>query len=221
MTAKASSTDKAARKSKRPADSGDSVPALVRRIQAGDISTAGLTKAQRQPYVEQLTIEGYFTSEIAELLGVADRTVRRDLRAIRAAHCVEQDPETVKDLVGRLVWQADSSVSQIRRAVRSRGARVADKIVGQRSCWEIEQQLFERLQRIGYVPDSATNSPTIVPQNVSSLLIMQQMISQAREEKLVELGLPPGTTPADKMKMLGAIDALRAEENTGPDGRKI
>lgn len=131
---KSSSNDKPARKGKEDAHAHDSVSALVRRIEGGEVATAGLTKGHRQQYVQDLVIEGYFTGEIAELLGVSDRTVRRDLRAIRAAHSVERDPETVMEMVGRLVWQADIATNRIRRAVRLKTVKPSDRIEAEHTC---------------------------------------------------------------------------------------
>lgn len=152
---KPSSSGKQASKPKQLADPGDGVPALVRRIKAGEIAVAGLSKELRVECVEHLTAEGLPTSEVAELLGVGARTIRRDLRAIRAANSVERNPETVRELVGRLVLQADSSVSRIRRAIRSKSARVADRVDGERTCWRIVRELVEALQRLGLLPTAA------------------------------------------------------------------
>lgn len=207
------------RKQKQASDSGDAVSELFRRLKAGEIATAGLMKGRRQRLVEQLTAEGYLTGEISELLEVSDRTVRRDLRAIRISNSVERDPEAVKELVGRLVWQADASVSQTRRAVRSREAKVTDKIEGQRRCWGIVKQLVEMLQRLGFLPCESRGDPEMT--RISIEMAARQMINEVHEQKLVQLGLPPGTTPVEKVKVLAAIDAMLATQNIGPGGRKL
>ncbi len=202
---KPSRSNKETRTQKEPADPDNGIPTLVRRIKAGDIATAGLSKKQRQHHADDLTAEGYSTGEIAEFLGVTTRTIRRDLGEIRAAYAVERDPQTVREMVGGLSRQADIAIDRIRRAVRPKTVKPSDRIEAEHTCWKIWKQHIEILQRLGYLPNSATSSPTVGPQNVSSLYVIQRMISQAQDEKLEELGIPPNTPPAIRLKLLKAV----------------
>lgn len=129
-----------------------SVLGLIRDIQAGRVAPGGLDKDSRRACVEHLIAEGYGVVEIAEILKVADRTIRRDRASIRAAHAVERGPGLVKEMVGNLVREADVAVSRIRRAVRGKEVRAADRTEAERACWAITRELVETLQKLGYLP---------------------------------------------------------------------
>jgi len=56
--------------------------------------------------------------------------------------------------------------------------------------------------------------------STASLSLTMQSVSAVQERKLVQMGLPPGTTPAEKVKALAAIDELLSTKGIGPGGRK-
>lgn len=129
-----------------------SVLSVLRDIKTHLVDPKSLGEDARRDCVEELTAEGYSTAEIADILGVTDRTVRRDRERIRAANAVERDPDLEKQFVGDLVRQAEIAISHIRRAARGNDARPADRIAAGRDCWRITRELAETLQALGWLP---------------------------------------------------------------------
>ncbi len=128
-----------------------SVLTLLQAIQSGQMTAETMTAEDRRSCVEQLTIDAYSVLEIAQLLKVSDRTVRRDREHIRRSHAVDQDPEFVGNMVGQLVQQAEQAIERLVRAGR-RAVQIHEKVNVEVACWRIRKELVESLQRLGHLP---------------------------------------------------------------------
>ncbi|MCI0350408.1 MAG: hypothetical protein L0Z53_13365 [Acidobacteriales bacterium] len=135
------------------ADSGKpTVLEIIRNIKNQSISAKNLLATDRQSCVEHLTGEGLSLVEIAEVLKMSERTVARDRKSIQEANALEQRPELVPQMVGRLVCEAELAITQIRRAARDKGAQPAVRIDAQHRCYQITSDVIQRLQHLGYLP---------------------------------------------------------------------
>ena len=184
-------------------DGGPSVLDLIRGIRSGDVAPGGLDKDSRRACVEHLTVEGYSAVEIAEILRVTDRTVRRDREAIRAAHAVQQDPRLVEEMVGRLVQQANVSVEHVSRAVRGKDVKPTDRIEAELACWRIVKELVESLQRLGYLPAAAVQVRGDLRHSFSVELPSVADL-QAEAERLEAIGRHSGA-PSDTLVRIGQM----------------
>ncbi len=129
---------------------------LIRRLQAREVKGSSLSGDDRRLCVEYLTSEGYSVAEIAGILHIADRTVHRDRQRIRSANAVARDPSLVGEMVGRLIGEAETTVSRLRRVARDRATPAAVKVEAERACWTSVRELVSTLQRLGYLPTAAT-----------------------------------------------------------------
>jgi transposase len=129
---------------------------LIRRLQAREVKGSSLSGDDRRLCVEYLTSEGYSVAEIAGILHIADRTVHRDRQRIRSANSVARDPSLVSEMVGRLIGEAETTVSRLRRVARDRATPAAVKVEAERACWTSVRELVSTLQRLGYLPTAAT-----------------------------------------------------------------
>lgn len=75
---------------------------LLRGLQSGEVPAKGIAPEDRRRLVAYLLGDGYSNPEMAQILGVTDRTIERDRKAIRESNAVERDPEMVSQMVGRL-----------------------------------------------------------------------------------------------------------------------
>ena len=125
---------------------------------SGDSGCYNLDQDSRKVLVEFLNAQGHSTVEIAAQLEVNPRTIRRDLAGIRAAYAVERDPQTIKEIVGGLIWQKEVAIDRIRSAVLSKDAKVSERIKAQVACWKIEKDHLQILQRLGYLPIASDQS---------------------------------------------------------------
>lgn len=138
-----------------PEEAGPTVLAVLRDIQAGTLHASNLAVVDRQRCVEHMSIEGYSTAEIAEVMKVAERTIIRDRKAIRAANALRTDPNFVAETIGTLVKHAEASIARLRRIARERDTPPAVKVDAERVGWEVARDLVQSLQRLGYLPTAA------------------------------------------------------------------
>lgn len=125
---------------------------LLQEIKAGHLDPKSIRPVDRGVLVSVLMAEGQSTAEMAHLLGVSDKTIERDKKAIREQNAIPKDPKFIEQMVGRLVSEAETCIQRIRKALRERDATVADRVDGEHRCFQVLDTLAERLQRLGYLP---------------------------------------------------------------------
>ena len=125
---------------------------LLQKIKAGHTGPTKISVVDRRLIVEMLMTDGATVPEIAKILDVSERTVKRDKQGIRAANAIERDPKLVGQMVGRLSTEVDTATQRIRRAIRDPRATPAVKVDGEHRCYQILSDYFRHLERIGFVP---------------------------------------------------------------------
>lgn len=125
---------------------------LETQLRAGTVAGKDLLPETRQQLVMLLTADGLSTYEIAQVLKVADRTIERDRRAIRDLHAVDKDPQLVRQIVGELIGACHLTCQRMRRVAREKDVPPAAKIDAEHRCFQVIDQLAERLQKLGYLP---------------------------------------------------------------------
>src|ERR1041385_5889220 len=84
----------------RPASEEEAADELVRGIREGRLDAGRLGLGPRRRCVDYLTGEGFTAVEVARELGVTERTVRRDLAAVRRRHAVKPRERLGDELLG-------------------------------------------------------------------------------------------------------------------------
>ena len=128
---------------------------LVRGLQEGSVKPEGLSKTERLACTEYFFGEGMRPIEIAKLLDVDDRSVRRYRAEIAEKNMLERDPELAKLIAGRMFTKVDYADSALRRVIRDERASPSDKIDACRVLVESEAKLIQALQGMGYLPSAA------------------------------------------------------------------
>lgn len=123
---------------------------IIRDLRSGAVKGERLSPAQRRLCVERLAFEGLTTSEIADIIGRCDRTIRRDLSQIRAENALHPDGGVGAVILGEYRAQVDAAVSRLTKLGRDPGASVADKIEAARAATEVLDAFVERLMGIGF-----------------------------------------------------------------------
>ena len=99
---------------------------LLRQVQGGQRTK--LTREDRLRCVDELCAEGARSAEIAELLGICERTVWRYRAELRLRYAEQIDALLPKRLAGELLRQSDLSLAGLRRVLRDPAATPRDKI---------------------------------------------------------------------------------------------
>jgi DNA-binding CsgD family transcriptional regulator len=168
-------------------EAGDSpsVMTLIRSLQAGQLSPANISVSNRRLCVEHLTAEGYSLVEVAELLKVSERTVARDRAAILQANSVERDSKLVGQVVGRLLRQAECSIARMRRVSGDKDTPPAVKVEAEHRSWQVERELAEVLQKLGYLPTAAQEIRADLTHHLGSMPALPEL--QLELQRLQEI----------------------------------
>ncbi len=147
---------------------------LIQQIKAKQLSPATLSAEDRRRCVEVLRAEGYNQGEIALILQRNEKTIRRDLEAIRAQYALAPDPHLAERMVGQLVREADTSASHLRRLARDTNASVMERAMAESFAWKTVRECFEKLQSVGYLP-RVTPTVTALSQSRCYLLFRESI----------------------------------------------
>lgn len=137
-------------------EEGSTVMALLRGIKDGSIKPSGISALDRLGVVEHFLLEGLEIVKIAEILQVNERTVRRDIQKIRQENAVHYSPRFAAEAVGRIISGAGDCIQQLRRRSRKGGSNLMEETLAVQAEWKIHRELFEALQRVGYIPTVPT-----------------------------------------------------------------
>jgi transcriptional antiterminator len=125
---------------------------LLQQIQQGAIDPRDLDKDVRQQIVEVLMLEGSSVSQIAQILKMSDKTIRRDIAVIRERNALSPNIDFAKKLVGDLVMKSEGHRSYLMRLARSQNAKVGERSLAEFYAWKVSTELVEKLQSLGYLP---------------------------------------------------------------------
>ena len=129
-----------------------SVLSLIQEINDGRINPRTLTQELRQDCAEALLLEGFSEIQIAQILQRSEKTIYRDVQAIRERNSLIPNIEFVKQFVGSLVKKGLAHHDCLVRLSNGNSVSDADKIHARTAAWNILNELSERLQTIAYLP---------------------------------------------------------------------
>jgi len=196
-------------------DDGPQTLALLQKIKDRQINPKSIGKANRLLLVSFLTNEAQTTAEIAHLLKVTIKTIQRDIKVLHEENAITKDPKLVGQMVGRLVSEAELCKQRIRKFQRDRDASPADKMEGERLCFQIICRLTERMQSLGYLPIEAQKiEADLIHRAASSLTLEEIQIEAGRVKQIQESLSAEEIKPADSA--IEANETLTEFEDNSP-----
>ena len=156
----------------QPDDQDGCLLHVVRDVRQGR-SAADLSPAERRACIDFFVAEGLTTAEIAVLMQVTDRTIRRDRQALRESHAVQPGEALGNMLIGELCRQAEDATARLRRAVRNTGGGTVNPHMRMRAeiqAFKIRRDLIALLAKLCYIPsgekrleaEARANAPTLL-----------------------------------------------------------
>lgn len=133
-------------------DNNTQTLSLLKQIQQGVVDPKDIDKDARLQVVEALVFEGSSVPQIAVILKVSDRTIRRDIAAIRKQNALSPDNNWAKMFIGNMSMKAENHSSSITRLARSSKASVGEKTQAEYLAWKIAEEHTKILQTLGYLP---------------------------------------------------------------------
>lgn len=137
---------------------GDDTPIILetlRGIRSGTLDPRSLDRPTRRLCVEFLFTQGKSVPEVASILKRSERTIFRDLDAIREANAIECDPRLVETFVGELVGEARRVVSELTKMSNNPAVQDGVRELAIRDRFHVLDRLGARLQRLGYLPEAS------------------------------------------------------------------
>jgi len=125
---------------------------LLQNIQSGAVDPRDINKELRQQIVEVLLLEGTMVPQIAQILKVSDKTIRRDIADIKERNALTPSLELAKQTIGDMKMRAEAHRSHLMRLARTQDATVSEKSLAEYYAWKISKELVEKLQSVGYLP---------------------------------------------------------------------
>jgi transposase-like protein len=128
---------------------------LLQRIHAGHLDPAKLSAADRRRCVEHLCEQAFASSEIATLLNVSPRTVRRDRAAIRRQGALAPDAALGDELLGEYERLAQTSNAHLARLARGPDTPANIRVRAERAIMLNFRDLIHTAQRLRYLEDGS------------------------------------------------------------------
>lgn len=123
----------------------------LQKIKDGLLDSKLLPKSIRQLCVEVLIFEGYQPFAIASLLKRSDRTIRRDVEAMRSKNALSSSPQLTQMFIGEFIMNARSHNSRLKQMAREAGASSREKIQAEFLAWRVYAELIDKLRAVGFL----------------------------------------------------------------------
>lgn len=148
---------------------------ILREIKTGTLDPKILRAEDRQACVTHLGLEGATVPEMAQLLGVSDRTIARDRKAIQQQHAIHTDPTLAPLIAGRLMQEAETSNARLRRIGRDPQTPPAVKVASELAAYEVYDKFAQRLQSLGILPQIASRLHADVTHHTGDLTSLDDL----------------------------------------------
>lgn len=126
---------------------------IVQRIHSGQLAADSITLQQRQQCVSYLSLEGFTVGEIASLLHVSERTVKRDRQAVRQAEALTPGLSLGDELLGEYQRQTLSSIQRLTRMINDKSNPAFARLWAEEAINRIYQRFVDCVHRLGYLDD--------------------------------------------------------------------
>lgn len=133
-------------------DNSKPILSLLQQIQSGQVDPRDIGKDLRQQIVDVLRFEGTSIQQIAQILQVCDKTVRRDVEDLNTRKALNPSLDLARKLIGNLVGKAEAHISYLMRLARSQGASISERSTAEFYAWKVSKELIEKLQLLSYLP---------------------------------------------------------------------
>lgn len=132
----------------RPSDL--QIESIIQKLHTGELGPNDLSIAQRLVCVEHLTEQAFTTHEVAELMRINERSVRRLRAAARADRRVSPDPLLGDDLLGEFERLTAASIARLTRLARDPSTPAYCRLWAEEAVSRNYQRFIETARRMGY-----------------------------------------------------------------------
>ena len=191
-------------------ESTESVQSIIQKIRDGLLSIKNIDEEARLECINILRLEGYMTSQIAQVFKMSDRQIRRYMQKIKEINALNDDENFAKEFLGEIKQQVLNSFSHLMRLARNKETSPADKIQAEVAACNHLFKLAELLQSTGHL----TLQPQMIGANIYHHVnnFTEQDILDIETAAKESIGLPD--------KVIKILTDLRAEVASPPEAEQ-
>jgi predicted ArsR family transcriptional regulator len=162
----------------------------------------------RRVSVERLANEGNTSDEIAEILEVPGRTIRRDMEAIREASVIARDEKFLAGQVIKLLARAEGRMGGLVKLAGRNDCPYEVRLGAELGAWKVAKELAQELRAMGYLPNAAREVRADVTHRIPRQASFSEMHARVVEfERVVK---EAGRMDEETEKEIAALKAIVA-----------
>lgn len=190
---------------------GQSVNELVKRIRDGALDPRVLSKSTRQRIIATLRFTGGIkVSDLAHLLGVTERTIRRDWEHIRKEHAIVLTPELLEQLMGEAEQYTMTIRDQFMRLANSSSIQDTVRLQALFMCFRVQKEFIELVVLLRMKVHKSNPVPKAVRNNTEpAKLTAKQKVDEVSQ---TISNMPPMERDRLRRDLLHKIVELSKEE---------
>lgn len=123
---------------------------IVVQIENKELSVRTLSDEQTLSIIEYYLLKGLHGTEIAEILGLSDKTIYRKIQTIRDRNSVSPNPSWFHTVLGEMVRNHGFLFAKTLKQAESIDMDPVDRAKVYYIAWQIQKELFMILPTIGY-----------------------------------------------------------------------
>lgn len=129
------------------------VETTIRRLHAGESSAMDLPMDERHACVAHLTEQGFTSTEIASVLYMNERTVRRDRAGIRRDDAIAPDMRLGDELLGEYHRLLHAGILRLTRRANDRNEPAYVRLWAEEAILRMYQRFIETARKMNYLRD--------------------------------------------------------------------
>lgn len=193
-----------------PEEQKEAVLSVIQKLRDGTLSGESLDKETRLECINALRLEGYTIPQMAQVLKLSDRTIKRYVKELKEHNALETDDNFAKEFLGDLMQKVSNSFNYLLRLSRNKETTMADKIQAEVAACRLLFDSAKLLQSTGHLPLEPQLFGADVYHHMNNFT--EQDIVDIETAAKGSIGLPENLS-----KMLGD---LRAQAEKAPEQEK-
>ena len=134
-----------------PEERSENILSVIQKLRDGLLTGKSLDEETRLECVHTLRLEECTTAQIANILKMSDRTIRRDIIKTKKRNPIIVDEDFEKELLGEMEQKVLSHCSFFSRLSTNKDFPLSDRIQARKNAWEVLLGWAKFLQSVGHI----------------------------------------------------------------------
>ena len=134
-----------------PEEQNENILSVIQKLKDGLLTGKSLDEETRLECVHTLRLEEYTVAQIAQILKMSTRNIKRDIKKLKECNSLVVDENFEKEFLGEMEQKVLSHCSYFTRLSTAKDVPPADRIQARRSAWEVVLGWAKLLQSVGHI----------------------------------------------------------------------